>query len=88
MPKKITEQEFSDIKSALRHDHIVEVARRFNRHIAIVTKISTCTDYEKYRAISKAEHPPVRNSLGDRVTDLEERMDRVESVLFHGGADE
>jgi len=84
MASPITEQEFSDIKSALRHEPVTEVARRFGRHLATVTKISTCPNYERYRAIVKAEHPPVRNSLGDRVSDLEERMTRVENVLFHG----
>lgn len=86
MATPITEQEFRDIKSALRHDHVVEVARRFNRHLAIVTKISTCPNYERYRAIVKAEHPPVRNSLGDRVSDLEERVTRLEQNPT-GGAD-
>lgn len=82
MPKPITEQEFSDIKSALRHDHVMEVSRRFNRHLAIVTKIGTCPNFERYKAISKAEHPPVRNSLGDRVSDVEDRLTKVENIVL------
>jgi phosphoenolpyruvate carboxylase len=99
MASPINEREFRDIKSVLRHDHPVEVARRFGRHLAIVEKINSCLNFDRYRAIVKAEHPPIKRSLTDRVEILEHshqllagRVDVLEerlktqraSVLFHG----
>lgn len=78
MSKPITEEEFRNIKSKLRWSKPNLVAKRVGRHLAIVTKIAACKDFDEYERIKRAEHPPVKNSLGDRVADLEVRVSRLE----------
>lgn len=77
----ITEDEFRLIKSKIQERalfpsrdprRITEVTGRSMAKIAI---IAACKDFEQYQRISKAEHPPVKNSLGDRVAELERRVD-------------
>lgn len=79
MPKKITEDEFRLIKNKLswgRNPRLV--AREVGRSFAKVSIISTCKNFKEYELIKEAEHPPIKNSLADRVTDLEHRVDALE----------
>lgn len=78
--RKITEQEFGLIKKKLRWAAPFAVAPRVGRHIAIVTKIDSCKSYEQYKKIVRAEHPPIKNSLADRVSDLERRVASLEEA--------
>lgn len=75
---KVTEDEFRLIKSKLRHQQPHIVAHQVDRHLAIVVKIQSSRNYDEYKAIVAAEHPPIKNSLADRVTELEHRVDALE----------
>lgn len=81
---KVTEDEFDNIKSKLRWSEPRFVAQRVKRHLAIVLKVQAARSYQEYQDISKAEHPPTKNSLGDRVAELERwRRDEVDPQLEH-----
>lgn len=71
MSRKVTQDEFNLIKTKLRFQKPQQVAREVQRHIAIVLKAQASKSYQQYREISKAEHPPIKNSLADRVGELE-----------------
>jgi hypothetical protein len=83
--KPITEEEFRLIKSKLdelRYERLTQAERKarvvgfmVGRSEAKVSIIESCETFDDYKRISKAEHPPVRNSLAARVKELERRMD-------------
>lgn len=90
MSSPIKEDEFRLIKSKLEERamfpdkdtrRITEVT---GRSMAKISIIAACKDFVEYQRISKAEHPPVKNSLGDRVAELERwRKEEVDPYLSH-----
>lgn len=78
MPNIITEDEYRGIKSRLISFSPLTVATHFGRHLATVTKIAASRSYEHYKTIVRAEHPPVKNSLANRVEALEDRVTLLE----------
>lgn len=77
MVQKVTEDEFRLIKSKLRYSNPVRVATQVGRHLAIVVKVDSSKNYQQYRAIVKAEHPPVKNSIANRVSELEQNQQQL-----------
>ncbi len=80
MSTPITEDEFRLIKSKLLMADALSVSYIVGRHLAIVTKVGACKTFADYERIKKAEHPPVKNSLADRVADLERRVHALEAI--------
>lgn len=87
MSKPITEDEFRFIKSKLEegklHNKEGEEAARaigymVGRSFAKVSIIASCKNYEEYKQISRAEHPPVKNSLRDEIEEIKRRVDSLE----------
>jgi hypothetical protein len=99
MPQPITEDEFRLIKSRLEEKSkeggkqseraAWAIGHMVGRSAAKVSIIQACEDFEMYKAISKAEHPPVKNSLADRVTELErvqgKTLERVDALEERNG---
>jgi len=75
---KVIDSEFRLIKSKLRWHNPYHVAGEVGRSVAIVLKVKACRDFDEYEKLVRAEHPPVKNSLADRVSDLEVRVDFLE----------
>jgi hypothetical protein len=67
----VTEDEFRAIQSQLTVNDPVTVMIMSGRCLAVVQKIAASKDFDEYKRIVRAEHPPVKNSLADRVTELE-----------------
>jgi hypothetical protein len=82
--KRITEDEFRNIKRQIEEAgpdfDAYSVGYKAGRGPAKISIIAACKTFEEYKRISKAEHPPVKNSLADRVTELERRVDALEST--------
>lgn len=76
--KRITEDEYRTIKSKLRWYRPHTVARHLRRHIATVLKVQASRDYDHYKKLVAAEHPPVKNSIANRVELLETRVTKLE----------
>lgn len=66
MKSRVTSPEFTKIKASLVFSkNIRAVAVRFKRSEATITKILTSKNYEAYRKLVTAEHPPERpDTLG------------------------
>lgn len=71
MGKRIEPESFKAMKTWL---HMGErpraIASRYDVHLSTVLNIKGCKNYEEYREIVKAEHPPVKYSLRDEVMEL------------------
>ena len=89
MPKPITKEEFRLIKSKLKdvwglQRNVAVVAKEVGRSKAKVSIIASCKTFEEYETIKWAEHPPVKNSLANRVEELERwRKEEVDPYLSH-----
>lgn len=77
MSRPVTQEEFTLMKRQLRWMKPERVAIKVQRHIAIVLKAQASKDYEHYKRIVRAEHPPIKNSLADRVSQLEEDIEKL-----------
>jgi hypothetical protein len=73
----ITEDEFRTIQSQLTVNDPVTVMIMSGRCLAVVQKIGASKDFDEYKRIVRAEHPPVKNSLADRVTELERNQENI-----------
>lgn len=84
----ITEDEFRLIKKKIEESgpdfDAWAIGYSVGRGNAKISIIASCKTYEDYKRISKAEHPPVKNSLADRVSELERwRRKEVDPYLEH-----
>lgn len=68
--KRLDEQTFKQAKKWLRIQSAKRVANRFDLHESTVLNIRGCKNFDEYKEIVKAEHPPVQFSLRDEVLDL------------------
>jgi hypothetical protein len=81
----ITEDEFRLIKSQVKEAgpdfDAYALGYKAGRGIAKISIIAACKDFEEYKRISKAEHPPVKHSLRDEIDELKGRVDRLEDAV-------
>jgi hypothetical protein len=77
----ITEAEFRAIQSQLTVNDPVTVMILSGRCLAVVRKIAASKDFDEYKRIVRAEHPPVKHSLRDEIDDLKLRVDRLEDIV-------
>lgn len=68
--KKLTFQEFKEIKRYLWVHSVKGTAKKFDRHLSTICNIKGCKNYVDYEELVKAEHPETKDSLADRVYEL------------------
>ncbi len=70
--KRISEQQFKQIKGSIWrfYESPRLLAKKFDIHLSTVLNIKGCRNYEEYRDLVKAEHPPTKYSLADDVLEL------------------
>lgn len=78
MATPVTEDEFRTIQSQLTVNDPVTVMILSGRCLAVVRKIAASKDFDEYKRIVRAEHPPVKNSLRDEIDDLRMRVEILE----------
>ncbi len=68
--KRIDEREFREVKKYLRWHGVKRTAMAYDLHESTIYSIKGAKDFADYRRGVKAEHPPVMDSLADRVLEL------------------
>jgi hypothetical protein len=80
---KITEEVYMRVKKQLKYHGQAEIARRNSLSIEKVKKIDLCPSYSHFEELTRAEHPPEREStLGKRVRELEGKFDKLARTVL------
>lgn len=72
--RKIDEHTFKRVKKWLRIQPAKSVAKRFDLHESTVLNIRGSRNFNEYREMVKAEHPPIKFSLKEEVLSIHQQL--------------
>lgn len=80
--RKVTFQEFKDIKKYLWIHSAKSTANKFGRHLSTIINIKGSPNYIDYEDLVKSEHPETKDSLKEKVLELHAMMFRKPGVTY------
>lgn len=78
---KVTRELFVQIKDELVYSEPLTVAIKNHMSVKTILQIKGAASFTEYEAMKKAQHPPTKFSIPDRLDSLELKMDHILELL-------
>lgn len=74
---KVTRELFVQIKDELEYSEPLTVAIKNHMSVKTILQIKGSASFTEYEAMKKAQHPPVKFSIPDRLDVIEDKLDKL-----------
>ena len=81
MAKRVTKELFLQLKRELESTSVQMIAFGNGLSEKTVLQVKGSKNFADYQAQVKAQHPPVKNSMRDTVAEINEKLERIESMI-------
>ena len=74
---KVTDELFKQLKDELRYSDPLTVAIKNRMSVKTILQVKGATTYQEYEAMKKAQHPPTKFSIPERLDSIEIKIEQL-----------